>query len=153
MNAVADPARLLALAERMEAHTRFISALFDDVPRLRRQFADYDQMLARYTKRKRGDRTKLQGGQWLEEFAVALVKQRAHLLKLDVKLAVKLNVKLDGVPSSFERNKRARQEVAKAFDISPATLQDWCRGVQSRQRKKSIKDRTFRRRRRFPKTH
>jgi transcriptional regulator with XRE-family HTH domain len=106
---------------RLVAHMDFAYTIAERVPRSRAVMSAWDEVLARAVKRKRGDRTKLQGSRFLEDLAIHLVRQRARLLKAD------------GV-EAYKRTKQARKEVAAAFGIGPGTLEDWERGKRRRRR-------------------
>ncbi len=98
-----------------------------------RGMQDWDGALATHAKRKRGQKAKLQGGQAVEEEAVNVMKRLKDLLKQD------------GWPT-FEAWEKARQQVAEVINVKPATLEDWQRGVNKRQRHMPIEKRRHRRR-------
>jgi hypothetical protein len=112
--------------DRMAATERLFG--FADI---KERMRDWDNALANITERRRGQRTKLQGSQLVEEEAVELVKRLKDILKQDGH-------------STFDAWEKAREQVATIIGVSPATLEDWQRGVNKRQRNRPIEKRRYR---------
>jgi hypothetical protein len=117
----------------MESRIAYFDVLFEKLPALKQYMKQFDDSAGRIFKRHRGDRTKLNGGVILEEVAVDWVKIR------------KKQLREDGI-FTFDAETKARQEIAKVLGVSPATLEDWYRGVQRRERRKPSDQRRHSRR-------
>ena len=111
--------RLQFLLRELEARMRYHTMLFEDAPRMRKTFSSYDDSLGKYLTRKRGDKTKLLGGQSIEELAVLLLKERKRQLRRI------------GTPR-FEIEDQAREEIAPHFGIKAGTFENWERNVRRR---------------------
>jgi hypothetical protein len=111
--------RLQFLLREFEARMRFYTMLFEDTPRMRKNFSSYDDSLWKRLARKRGDKTKLLGGQSIEELAVVPLKERKRQLRII------------GTPQ-FEIEDQARKEIAPHFGIKAGTFENWEHNVRRR---------------------
>lgn len=113
---------LLAVAARMEDRMAFTEVLFDTLPAFKATSIEWDTTLSKVSKRKQGDRSKLNGAALVEEAALDLAKRRRRQLRED-------GMTWD---DAWEQ---ALREVAAILGLSPSTLHDWYRGKSRRKRK------------------
>jgi hypothetical protein len=113
--------------QRIRRRVHLLEAVLD-AQRLLSGFAkgmlDWDRTLAGRIKRKRGDRTKLQGGVFVEEAAVDAVRVLKDRFK-------------ESGETTEDAWVSARQIVGNILGVSPFTIGDWGRGATRRKRKKA----------------